>query len=70
MINSTSLNEAHYNILDIRLYIPAGAHAPCNHAIGQESLIQFGTQVEGWDLSEPSFIFKYSSRFSSEEPGS
>jgi hypothetical protein len=30
--------------------ILAGAHAPSNHAIGQDSLLQFGTQVEGWNL--------------------
>jgi hypothetical protein len=32
-------------ILDSILHILAGAHAPSNHAIGQDILLHFGTQV-------------------------
>jgi hypothetical protein len=45
--------ECHQIILDIldrRLHILAGAHAPYNHAIGEDSIIQL-TQVEGWNLN-------------------
>jgi hypothetical protein len=37
-------------IMDGRLHIFAGSHAPSNNAILQEILLQFGTHVEGWNL--------------------
>jgi hypothetical protein len=40
-----------FNILDSRMYILSGTHAPCNHIIGEETTLQLGTQIEGWNLN-------------------
>jgi hypothetical protein len=39
-----------FYILDSILHILYGAHAPSNHDIGEDSLIQLGTQLEVCNL--------------------